>query len=150
MLRLFPAVSLAVSVSACAATSMDKEEPEDARHRAPIVNGTETSDYPATVMLLMQGQVSCSGTLVAPSKVLTAAHCLDNVQADALEVGFGADQYQVDEAIPVAGVVQHPQWDSQNNDVGVLTLAQDAQVAPIDMNPSMDQTWIGRVVLLVG
>ena len=150
MLHIFAALLLAVSVTACSATTPDDEGSDDAKRRAPIVNGTETSDYPATGMLLIQGQVGCTGTLVAPNKVLTAAHCLDNVQADSLEVGFGADQYQIDETVPVVSAVQHPQWDSQSNDVGVLTLAQDAQVPPVEMNPTMDQGWIGKVVILVG
>jgi secreted trypsin-like serine protease len=152
MLHLIAVALLAVSATACSATAPDNDEPDGARHRVPIVNGTETSDYPATGMLLMQGQVGCTGTLVAQSTVLTAAHCIDGMQPGSLEFGFGPDQYQIDVTVPVAAVAQHPQWDSQNlaNDVGVLTLAQDAPIAPVTMNPSMDQSWIGKVVTLVG
>jgi secreted trypsin-like serine protease len=131
MFHFFAALLLAVSAIACAATPPDTEDPDGSRHRAPIVNGSETSDYPATGMLLMQGQVSCTGTLIAPNKVLTAAHCVEGVQAYELEFGFGPNESQIDSSVQVTDAVTHPNWDSQNlvNDVSVLTLAEDAQVA---------------------
>ncbi|MBM4366329.1 MAG: trypsin-like serine protease [Deltaproteobacteria bacterium] len=51
----------------------------------PIVNGTPTDDYPEVVLLrhtTADGSVAfvCTGTLVTPAAVLTAAHCLDEVE----------------------------------------------------------------------
>ena len=51
----------------------------------PIVNGTPTDDYPEVVLLrhtTADGRVAfvCTGTLVTPTAVLTAAHCLDEVE----------------------------------------------------------------------
>lgn len=51
----------------------------------PIVNGELTDDYPEVVLLrhtTADGSVAftCTGTLVSPSAVLTAAHCLAEVE----------------------------------------------------------------------
>lgn len=50
----------------------------------PLVNATPTDDYPEVVLLrhtTADGSVAfiCTGTLVAPDAVLTAAHCLTDV-----------------------------------------------------------------------
>lgn len=43
----------------------------------PIINGTTTnaSDFPSVVPLSLAGEGLCTGTLIAPTFVLTAAHC---------------------------------------------------------------------------
>src|SRR6185295_20195739 len=46
-------------------------------HRAPIVNGMVDPGDPAVVALLDGGRAFCTGTLVSPHVVVTAAHCID-------------------------------------------------------------------------
>lgn len=144
--------SALLTLSGCSATGTDNDDASSSRRRNAIVNGTETSDYPATGMLLTQGQSICTGTVVGPRSVLTAAHCVDGADPSSLEFGFGANQDQVEGSVQVLAAVQHPQWDSQAlaNDVAMLTLSEDAPVAPIELNKAMDDTWIGRPVTLVG
>lgn len=67
----------ALLVPACAAP----EETESvAQTKQQIVGGTiSTSQWDATVQLSQNGQFSCSGTLIAPNLVLTARHCVSQL-----------------------------------------------------------------------
>ena len=148
------AVSSVAVLAGCAATGGGggSGDSSGGRKGNPIVNGQETSDYPEAGVLLMQGQAFCTGTLIAPRSVLTAGHCVDGQDASQFTFGIGASQDQLDTELSVVGAVQHPQFDMQqlSNDVAVVTLGEDAPIAPMPMNPSMDQSWIGKSVRLVG
>jgi hypothetical protein len=147
------AFSSVVVLSGCAATSGGGSgDSSGGRKGNPIVNGQETSDYPEAGVLLMQGQAFCTGTLVAPRSVITAGHCVDGQDPTQFTFGIGATQDQLDSQISVVAGVAHPQFDMQQlvNDVAVITLGEDAPIAPMPMNPSMDQSWIGKQVTLVG
>lgn len=144
--------SSVLGLAACSATPDDGGGLVSSTRRNPIVNGAPTSDYPATGMLLMQGQPSCTGTVVGPRTVLTAAHCVDGVSPTSLEFGFGPSAGQIQASVQVIGTAQHPKWDSQQllNDIAVLTLAEDAPVQRASMNSFMDAGWVGKQVTLVG
>jgi secreted trypsin-like serine protease len=151
--RLSAIAGLGVVLLACSATpDAGREESSSTKQHRPIVNGTETSDWPATGMMMVQGQVNCTGTVVAPRKVLTAGHCIQGQSPWDLSFAFGPSDGQIEGWVEVVDAVAHPDYDDQSlsNDIAVLTLAEDAPVAPVDMNPSMDASWIGETVTLVG
>jgi secreted trypsin-like serine protease len=161
MTRSFTAAAFGLMVASsifsqlgCAATGPGDEsnDPGDDKRDSPIVNGQETSEYPATGMLLQQGQVFCTGTVVGPRTVLTAAHCVEGQDASQFSFGFGPSQDQVENEIKVVAATVHPKADTKQliNDVAVVTLGEDAPVAPIAMNQAMDAGWVGRTVILVG
>lgn len=139
-------------LTGCAATRGGEVDYESGHRDSSIVNGQETSDYPATGMLLQYGQPFCTGTVVAPRTVVTAAHCVENQDPSQISFGFGPSADKVEAEIQVVSAVTHPQWDSQQlaNDIAVITLSEDAPVEPIPLNKSMDDSWIGRTVTLVG
>lgn len=105
-----------------------------------IVGGTpaRVADTPWVVAITTtDGQLVCGGALVAPDKVMTAAHCVtkkgvlgkDQRPAEQFRVVAGRTDLRVkDEGVEaaVAGVWRHPGYVevTKGDDVAVLTLAQ--------------------------
>lgn len=112
------------------------DDESDASNQSPfIIGGSETtiSVAPWMVQLAYYDSTTdegyfCGGTLVAPNKVLTAAHCLSGLDwtANGAVLAGTTDLYD-DTTGTVAGVLrqwEHPKYDENTirNDVAVLTL----------------------------
>jgi secreted trypsin-like serine protease len=97
---------------------------------AAVVGGQAASrPYPHMAELRSGGDYICGASLVAPDKILTAAHCVDGTPASELSFVLGrptrSDTSQGEE-IPASAVTVHPQYDSgtQAFDVAVVTLSR--------------------------
>lgn len=129
------------------------EEPGGLSHRPEgIVGGDSYSGLPAVGALTVDGQMYCTGTVIAPRKVVTAAHCVVGVSASRMKFVIGSDITHPDARIQVSQMIAHPDYDSQSirNDIALVMLVQDAPVTPMGVLDGMDANWVGASLFFVG
>ncbi|MBA0051323.1 serine protease [Streptomyces sp. AJS327] len=97
-----------------------------------IIGGepTTTEEHPYTMALTdTSGRQFCGGTLVAPNKVVTAAHCVDGDSPGSVNAVGGRTDMTTDEgtSITTSDIWVHPDYGSagQGADVAVLTLEEE-------------------------
>jgi len=124
-----------------------------------IVGGDRVAiaDHPWVVYLTdANGFQFCGGTLVAPTKVLTAAHCADGKRPSAVRVVVGREDKQTKEGVvsPVSGIWVHPDYAAadQGEDVAVLTLPQALSYRTLPLADGSDEVLYkaGRSALALG
>ncbi|XP_063982737.1 serine protease 48-like [Diachasmimorpha longicaudata] len=61
-----------------------------------IVGGTDAEDgkYPYQISLLFRGRHNCGGAIINDRYILTAAHCVQNVQPSALTIVAGTNEWR--------------------------------------------------------
>ena len=103
---------------------------------APVIGGTDApaGKWPdAAAMLAPDGLQECTGTLVAPTVVLTAAHCISTYPASPTKVAVGAQslaRMSDGDVIPVIKRMAFPDGDRSTVDVAVVVLASPSRFAP--------------------
>jgi secreted trypsin-like serine protease len=133
---LVTALACACALTAAAAPPGAAAAP---RARSSIVGGTTANpaEWPYAVAIFRKGHMHCSGSVIAPTKVLTAGHCVAGFNLANFQVIVGRPNLRdqrVGQAIGVSSGRVHPDFEQTGlHDVAVLNLASPAGVTPVPL-----------------
>ncbi|HSD89998.1 MAG TPA: trypsin-like serine protease [Kofleriaceae bacterium] len=108
------------------------ELPAAPTRNTPVIGGSAApaGKWPDAVAVEYGGSQACSGTLIAPTVVITAGHCVAGGAPDSVLIGASAlSRASEGERITVIKAIEYPNSQS-SMDVGVLVLAKPSQFMP--------------------
>jgi secreted trypsin-like serine protease len=112
------------------------------RAHSSIVGGApaDPAQWPYAVAIFRKGHMHCGGSVIGPTKVLTAGHCVAGFNLANFQVIVGRPNLRdpsVGQIIGVSSGRVHPDFEQTGlHDVAVLNLAQPTSVSPVALaNP---------------
>jgi trypsin len=150
------ALACACALTAVAAPPMATAAP---RAHSSIVGGerADPAQWPYAVAIFRKGHLHCGGSVIGPTKVLTAGHCVDGFNLANFQVIIGRSDLRDQAAGQTIGVSSgrvHPDFEQTGlHDVAVLNLAQPTTAPPIALatpDQSAAATAVGSPLRVAG
>jgi len=132
----------------------DSAEKQTVLH--PLIGGEPDEGHPAVGLVAME-YAACSGTLITPRIVLTAAHCA-KPESPPLHFVLGSKKGEPEAVLEVETSVQHPSYDpmvpgpegGMPHDIAIVVLKEPAPVEPLPFRTAPFDCLEGTPVRYVG
>ena len=127
---------------------------EDIESRIVGGYGVSSEDWPSTAALMWGDEQRCGGSLITPNWVLTAAHCFDFDDPDAVFLGRINLNAAGGHRIEINNIIVHPAYNPStvDNDIALIHLSEPSREKPAFLvtSPSMEIIGPTELMTVVG
>ncbi len=110
-----------------------EQNPIDFGRPSHVVGGESVTggEFPFVAKIIYYGSsVGCTGSLIAPNRVLTAGHCVVDWRTRTLSVGFGSSR-SAGSSFKVTRRIWHPEYSVQEYDIAILEFEPPVSIQPV-------------------